>query len=618
MLQARSSIVRLSRSRAARIGAAAGAGVAAAAWAMLGFGVWPLILLATTFTFRALRSRVGWELAISGSVVVALAVPLVTLTISELLHFPTHGSLTLAWVAVTLGSGWATVRAIGRPTLGRGPGAATFVAMNAGGIVWWFVLAWARLFGASGATAWAMQGDAPNYLNKARRIAEGHGVAGSGVARLAQVHLAQSIGTNGADGAAGALAGDIGALALTWAVYIALMSLGFGALAWAIVTRFRGASPGLVLVATIVASLFALSWFVSGIAVEAGFLNAPLAIVVVTATLIAVLGAKQHPTFATGLLLALVILAISTWGPLAAAPAFSAAQVAPQALRRGSARWAMAVAAGGLAAYLVWHRAAILWALRVTLTEPGSMERLPMKMLPITVVVVAVLALVAARRVARSDLTALVAPAVGLVVALLVAVALAGNLWEWPYYPRKCAWLATASLVVPVLALAFGWVGALVTEPRMRRATLGALVGLVALGWTLTYFEQGPHLGDLARSPVVEVVDGSFGDPERELVGDDGLISDDESVQILRRSGLPYLQEWLVDSWVLRLRDPSTHNDRPIRRLAYGLKQDDIPQLCAIPAIVGAHVIVHTSDAGLAAEVAAHCGTIDASFVVDR
>ena len=598
---------------------AVGVGVAVAgALAIVASVLWPLIGLTAVFTHRALRARASWELALSGAVVVPLGLPLAAFASAELLHLPAGASVSTAWIVAALASGYAFTRALGKPRVGREPGVRLVAAMSVGSALWALALAASRLVGGSRATAWAMQGDALNHLNHAREIASGEGVAGSGIARLAQVLLAQTVGSDGTAGAAAALAHDIDALAATWATYVAVMAFLLGAVAWSILTRFPGIRPWLVVAATAACSALGLSWFMSGLAFEAGFLNAPLAVIVVTVTLLTSLAAREHPTFALALLFVLVILAVATWGPIAAAPAFAAAPLLPRAVRAPRARVAVVVAVGLLGTYAALHVRVIVKALTVTVTEQGFMEPLPRWILPLALVAVATLALTAPRGAARRDLLGLLAPTIGLGVAALAMVALGGDLLTWPYYPRKGAWLSTASLIVPVVALSLGSAWVRIAARGVRIAAVVAVFAAVGLGATIAYVKGEPRAGQFARTPVAEAWGGYFGDPARELTGPGGLITGRADVELLWRSDLSPYEEQMVNTWILRLRDPSTNDERPVRALAYHLVPGDAAQLCGIPDTVRAHVVIHTADPGLSAEVLAICPDIDAVFRVDR
>src|SRR5690606_16138257 len=85
------------------------------------------------------------------------------------------------------------------------------------------------------------------------------------------------------------------------------------------------ASAGIRIGAAVVSALVASSWFVWGFALQFGFVNATIALVVMLAAWLAWLEARVAPILGSAVLSLAAVAMLATWAPLAAVPGVLAA-----------------------------------------------------------------------------------------------------------------------------------------------------------------------------------------------------------------------------------------------------------------------------------------------------
>jgi len=343
---------------------------------------------------------------------------------------------------------------------------------------------------------WAMQGDAQFNTVLSRQIGASNGAAldDGQVLSLAQglMAMVHQPGRS-AIPVDDLLLHDIARQANLWMLFILLSSVLAGTIAERVL---RDASIGVRLFGIVASGLLPLAWHITGYALNAGFYNVSLTLLTLELTFYFWLAFPRQPLWRSSILLALGVVMLGAWTPMAVIPAVLASWSAWEGLRTNPDRRAL----------VVWAiMAAQFAAFVVTFVLPGFLEKsdvlsvsgsiIPLdRHIYVAVSVAAILMSVFlgnAHSAAPDGVDSARAKrhfATG--VALVALAAAAGTAFLvfqnrhlpdfWTYYPIKFAWIAMEMLV---LLLFLGTV-IFMTGLRARRLAMiaaGVSVSLLLL-----------------------------------------------------------------------------------------------------------------------------------------
>lgn len=406
--------------------------------------------------------------------------------------------------------------AVGRRTgtLLRPPGAAArslWLPALLGAVIWVGAVVVGRVVPGGAGRAWALDGDTVNNLQLALESARDSGVVfdpeGNPVPTIAML-LAPIVAPFRPVGRAAAMAHDFDAAVVLWSLLIAATCVVVGA---TLAAALPAANPRRIAAVSALGSLLPLTWFVTGIPLQWGWMNAHLALPLVLTAWLVQRGASRHPLAVLVVQSVLATLLLATWSPLAFVPiAFGVVGLlrAQAALRglRGRRFVPMVLGAGQLIAWVLLSTVPATIAQRRALASEG--QAAPSMMIPLLVLALGMLVAGLVIRRRRPDLAELsdallaTAAATGIGIGLLFAIAREDSDPIGSYYPAKFAWLMTVVLVILLLSV-------LVPRLAARRAVAG--VGLVAAAVVAATLVPVPpaHLDPTVRvSPAALVAGG--------------------------------------------------------------------------------------------------------------
>lgn len=585
----------------------------ALALAAAGWSVLPLLVIAALPWFWFTSVRLGAPGALAVTTITAGWVVLMALIALPMTGLPLRESFGALATLIAIGGVLALRRLHGHPTARHRIAPATLAPTLGSLIV--AIAAAVTMAGAGGSRyAWAMRGDAATNILFARAVLADNGITlgpGQNPVPLPAglIALAMAAEERLADDAGEAIRSDITALTAVW-----FLAIGFSCLLAGVVAAgaVPAAHPVIRALTGAVVSLLPLAWFVSGFATEAGYLNVPLALIVLLASVTAARCALRAPHVALGTLALACTVLLAVWAPLAVIPLALASLVMlrnQQALLalRGMRLTVLIAAAVQLVVFGMLVSVPSLLAQSEFVTIMSG-PRLPVAQWYLLVVVaIAVTAMVARARAAGLD-----AAVLGIVLGASV-ITTGGMLFAnryaasiWAYYPSKFAWIAGITVLIVSLGLCAAAMAQLPWRPRVRGAAL-ASVGVVAAGAVLAApltmtFEQRPNIVS-ARST------------DRMLLGGDEAA---ESVfrlasaqpTVLLRSGRA--DEPAVSFWLLQMATASVREDVGVHTLAYIVLLGDgltVDELCSLDPAITSSLVVLTADAALDSHVAAACDT---------
>jgi len=572
---------------------------------------WPLIAGASAIVVLALAQYASGTFAIAVASVLLVLVAVVSVRASPL----TGGSIehVAMWCLVAIGLAASVVIAAPPRHRTNPPAFARAIAATVTPGIAVLTLLVAEQLGSRG-VVWAMHGDAVWNLVTARFMLDDGGMRpelhpNSSPAAAALLAVVASVGRDVVV-PADLLRHDVDRLAQLWIVFALLASV-MAALVAVHTPKLTRVGRW---VAGIVAGLVPLSWYVMGFSWELGFLNAPIALVLLLASWIAWLECRISPLRGAALLSVTAVALLATWAPLAAVP--SAFAVAALIADRRRLRRSL----GAVAAWVAVALPVPLYVLVVTLDDfrrdgaalavNGGFPALGFGDTVVTtgvaVTIIGLVALNAGDRHRLIGVAALVvAGAVG--VGYLVAQRMPTGV-PWGYYPAKMAWLVLVLLIV----IAVGSVCAIVPVDRSVRLRSVALAatGAVALAGCMVLVPplRQPVIANLI--PWVDVARGT------------GVAAPAESAEALFAVARPGVKsvaarysgdDGFLNLWLLQLESESSAE--PVRAYAFGLDVNDPNQVCGVIRAWGGQVVVHTRDPGLSGELEAVCG--DLSWEVD-
>ncbi|MDJ0325158.1 hypothetical protein QMG61_15435 [Cryobacterium sp. PH31-AA6] len=504
---------------------------------------------------------------------------------------------------------------------------AVWVPAMLGGVAWVGALAIAQVLPSAAKLSWALNGDANNNLYFAGLIIDQHGVA-LGAAEnpvpLTAALLALGIAPGQPTGDPLALlAHDFTGLGVVWMLLLAATALGAGAVAASIIERSR---TGLVAVASAAGSLLPLTWFVAGLPIEYGYLNAHLVLPIALAAWLIYVASPGRVVPAIAVQLCIATLLLATWSPWVVLPV---GFIVALAVHHSSTLRTMDARAAWPA--LVAVVPAIVWLAVATgpaLVSNGSTFEIPGHGLPavLPIVVVALVLLLLGGRALRTQppvFSGAIAVAAATVAGSGALVFLARDSGAFTgYYPAKFLWVSAVIVGVIVLSFTFALLS------RTRRPLLGitAVAVLVIIAASL-----GPPLKrpGVVRPPLERILSGAVwatGDRSVDLILAN---SDPADPGILWNSGEP--DEAFADFWIAlklggELGNGSGTGDPTLRGFAFTAYQQyrdtgawavpPVEQLCEVVTAIGGPVRVITGDAGLEVSIQSTCPAVNARIDV--
>jgi hypothetical protein len=588
--------------------------------ALLGASAWPSAGLAAIVVAVAVGSRFGYWLGTATAVVLMMLLVLLALTASAALHLPMDATLAIPSAALSIGCLLAARRlppAVAVPfRFGR---LAPLLAASSGSALVMAALVLSQRLPDNLRLDWVMRNDSANNLIFARQVIARGGIAVGGDENPAPLPSAL-VGLTAAPfrstvGESDLLAHDLGAMALTWAVLIALCCLLTGLVVASIVRRANVGEP-YVTIAAGAGSLVVLSWVFSGYPMQFGFLNTHVALVVMLAALLAFLSSGASRWLTHGVLLCSCVVMLAVWSPLVVIPgALVAASIgASWPALRSTRGWRLAfilVAGGVLVAYVLAVTLPVLLAQRDALDSPGGVVN-PGNATSFVVGAATIGLVIAVFGVLRME-------AIGLALVVVFAwVGLGALLYlsrdqpdPFTYYPVKFSWLAELVFVVISLGLAISIAGRLRRWRAVRVAGMVAILSVVAVvvGWVPTWGERNQ-----AQHPLAFIAMGNAPSGLPTLGGYILDFTGPDRPAILWKSG--FTGESAANIWILQVDSGSL--DSELRSLAFASYFEKDPAvLCRIQELEGPGLAVHTQDANLETELAAVCPDSTARIVVE-
>ncbi|WP_308796722.1 hypothetical protein [Agromyces silvae] len=393
---------------------------------------------------------------------------------------------------------------------------------------------------------------------------------------------------------------------------VLLVTLAAAVLAGLVAARsVRAAHPVVRVLAGVTGSAFVLGWYVLGFTAELGFLNAPIAVILLLACWVCWTDAPRSPILAAAGLLVAATLLLATWAPVVLVPLALGAMALPVFWQALVARRALAIAVFvvGIAQLVVYGVVVTLGDLRTTggaLAADGAAP--PVEPRDVALVVALALVTTVLVLLRRARTLGLRRDAVGVLALLgaggvgggyLVLQRLGAGLGWWGYYPAKFAWLLCVLLLIVVLGLLLAVASAARSPRRVALASIAALalVGLVVSG--------SLPLGGIRRVPaaVALATDAEYakrGDAADRLFA----IADGGPTIAVRLTGDP-ASDALLNAWLLQAH--SEDSSDPVRAYAYGLDTFDATSVCDAMQLWGGGVRLVTGDPLLADELGAVC-----------
>lgn len=573
----------------------------------------PAILAASAIaalTF-AYAQRVSWALAFAGALLSLLGLHTLTSRLAPMLGVD-FGLATAAVVALAgAGAVASLVVAVSRDAL-RAPARASlptlFAALGLPAITlgyWLVALRW----GPGMRVGWILDNDAVWNTMAAQFI-----VVDGGIDPVAHPNPAPSTAALAAvwmlPGRAAAeqvLRHDV----TREAQLLLLVTLAAAALAGLVAARAVPARHALMrVIAGTAASGLVLGWYVLGFTAELGFLNAPVAVLVLLTAWVCWADVASAPVLAGAGLLVAATLLLATWAPLVVVPlalGVAGLFVAGRSLlaRRGPAWALLGVAGASFVLYVVFVTLADLRSTGGALAADGAAPPVePRDVAGVMGIVLATTLLVllrrqgaGARHQAIGALVVLAAAAFG--GGYLVLQRLNQGLGWWGYYPAKFAWL----ICVLLLVVAGGMLLAMAARAGTIRRT--ALIATASLAVLAVVAAGSLPVGGVRRLPAAVAIATDDRFEASGVIAERLFVLADAEPTIAARISADRAEDALLNSWLLQAH--SEHSDDPIRAFSYGLDTDDAAAVCEAITTWGGGVRVVTNDPALTDELGAVC-----------
>jgi hypothetical protein len=594
----------------------------------------PLLLLlfaASAFPWLlVLRARFGHLLAIPATAGGALLLLLLVLVISRELN--TDYVATLAVASVITG-------AIGVSLLVRTPGAfrrpgrhavALWCPALVGALVWALTVTLAQLTPGASRFGWVMNGDALNNLWDAGVIRHDNGLSLGGAENpvplpAALISIAIGTGHSATGSAAAALSHELTALLVTWVVLLASTCVAMGVVVASAVNHQR---LGTVALASGLGSLLPLTWFVSGLTVQWGYLNVSVLLPILLASWLVYLGSRQHPIAAFACLTGLATLVLATWTPTVLVPGALGAVILirDRATFRGLTRPGSTVLLLGIGQLVIW---AGVVSIPSYLAQGGALE-IPGVGFPSTwwgLLAVAALLVGSLLLVRRLTTLAMTSGTIAVLVGGAIAsVALLYFASDQPdlfgaYYPKKLAWILL--VLYGTIALSF-LVAVIARRASVLPRALTVAVMCVAL-LAAAALPIGGWPESVQRQPVVRILADHVRHDGEKDVTEILALTDAKHPNILWESGDP--DEPVINEYLLAAHGGLIHGNKTLISLianqyfvyrATGKYDDsDIKTLCSMIRQVHPMPTVRTASPTLSTRLRETCPDAKATVLVE-
>lgn len=479
---------------------------------MLALAGGPMLVLwlGALVSLGSLVSRwISAGLSIAVVTIAFLTVELLVLRLSPLVPLGLTGLGLVVWMAIGVGCGVAS--AILPPALRdwRGRNGALAAAALSGVAM---TVAWAIVDVADPSAvhlAWAMFDDAVRDLLSSRSMVADNGISSSS---LGQTPLPFGVvASNMAPGRGALTAGellrhDVSRMAQVWMAAAAATCLLLGS---AVARAVRGIRLVYAIPLTAGASLFGLSWWVLGISLYGGFINATFAIIVMVACWLVYVEGERRPFLTALVLLAGCVTMLSVWPPLLLCLIGLAAVSVVRAFLRRATLAVTAVLAVACALVVLYAAAFSLPSAVVASSALGNEGGFPEILSPIIFGFVAlfdVYLIVGAIRLRQRYIP------IGTAVVILGSIAglvyllyqRRGKADAWGYYPEKFTWLVLLMLVPITIGLLVFLVSSRPPTSAAQRVTLTALV----IGGTLAALIASGISSSERVSPLIGIAQG--------------------------------------------------------------------------------------------------------------
>lgn len=577
-----------------------------------------IVVAGTPWVFALMTRGIRVPLATVASSALVFFLLLATLIVTAVTPFDPLWALSVVFVLL----GCAGVLLIPAekltPRWSRMPvrGVLAALAPLTGAAVWLGARALSAVLPQGSAVAWATLNDAANSVMFGRQILIDGGVR-LGITENPVPLVASLIAANtlpGRESTDAVARHDVLAFVDTWSLLVAALCIAAGLLARQLL---REASPVVVVLGTALVSTLPLSWLITGLSFEYGYVNVPPTLILLIGSLIAFFAARESPALAFATIVASGALMMTSWSPLTLMPALLAAAVLVlhwRALLRSAT--VVKIALGALLLLTLGFAAAFVLptfgASKDAIESDVSFYPLRIRSLLVVLAVAGVLSLALGwKRKSIDAVVALAAIAVGGGAAIGVFLyARRAEQQLWAYYSYKALWFLLMILVI--LAAAYG-VALIADLTRRWWVGLIALVGLgastVAYG---SFANSVPLYGSM--NAVDRIVSGTvLIDNEGDEVWDQIFeLADADPHAILWKTSEP--NRGFIDFWLIKLASPG-FDDIELHTMAYLLDQSDVDDLCRFAELTGPALNVVTEDPGIADDVA-QCGNPDITVTV--
>lgn len=579
----------------------------------LGVAPWLLIAGAFALAWLVLVRWMPADVALAATLSGALAGYTVLIRVTPFVGLDLGMVNGIVLVLVSAAAGgvlWRTRRS--RPAAAWRPAAPLLIGLAPVGAI---ILALLVAVVVSGGTrlTWALQNDAVWNTMTARFIWLDHGVTAArpNASPLTSALLAGSFAPGrSATQPLDLLQHDVTRQAELWLLLILVTCVLAGAVAFRSLDRL---APVARTIAVFAVACLPLGWYVAGYAIQFGFFNATVTVLLLLCAWIAWHSASTAPTRAVVILALVSVAVLATWAPIAALPVSLIVAVLATA---GRAWWTtlprrlpvLIVSALAVAGYALGATLPDLLREGGALAAEGAMFALMPRqvLLVVGVTVTGVVAAAIVRRERRAALgVGVVVVAAGLVITFLM-LQRRGLASLWGYYPAKFAWLVLILLLVILAVSLLGW--ATGRAPRVVLALLGS--GLVVGALTSI---PSPTADALRALPSIVAPEAVGVDSETPLLL--FSLSDPRDKTIIAQYGLSTGAEQFVNGWLIQQGAMAAQD--PIRAYAYVLDGTSAEQLCTVARLWGGGVTIRTLNADLVGAIGDTCPAEGITVVVD-
>lgn len=397
---------------------------------------------------------------------------------------------------------------------------------------------------------------------------------------------------------------DITREAQMWSAVILLTGLMAGLI---VAVSLRTATPLMKWLGTIFISALPLTWYFSGYAVNLGFYNASLAILILFALWVAWQRIDENPGVAALLFSLAAIATLATWAPLVLIPLlFIPALV-----------WRMWPELRSRPTQLVLPVAGVVtmfgYASVVTLRDVSqnsgalAVDGAIFDLQPLQFSLILILALLLtfmSRTVAAGKTEFLGALLVGISACAGIAY-LAFQRRDsdsmWGYYPIKFAWLISCLLVVIIFAALVMWISHHPSSHVSKVIFLGAGAAL-----TLSLMAQSGLPSVKTFFTPVSVLSQGQGSYKRVI--ELSMLAQPGKKNIVLQYGPDSDFDLAFNNWLLQVNSDTSED--PIRWYSYFLNGTDTAMACEAIEKWGSGVVVHTRNPQLSSELGAVCPSV--------